>query len=273
MITVKDVCDFLEGIAPLELAEPWDNVGLQVGRESQIVERLLVCLDITDGIISEAESKKCQMIVAHHPLFFGDVRGVTDGTSVGRLALSAIEGGLAVYGAHTNLDKAPGGISDALADHLGLVNVSVLQNHGITELSHDVHPLEDRYDNEAGLGRLGDLKEEVGLDDFLKVCQAQISQNIRFAGSKKTVKRIAVCGGSGASLIETAGKAGADLMVTGDVKYHDVLRALDLGLVVVDAGHDSTEIIGMSKLSKRIEAELDIEVVAPKFAKSVWKVV
>ena len=360
MTSVTDISQYLDKLAPESLAEPWDNVGLQIGREALEVERLLVCLDVTDAVLEEAISKNCQLIVAHHPLFFREVTGVTGATPTGQVAMRAIENGLAIYVAHTNLDKAAGGISDSLASSLSLVEVKVLssQDHllklvvfvprdalepvkkalgdagagtiglyshcsfgvagsgsfrplagahpslgnvgqdnqvdevrlevevretdlpKVTEAMIAAHPYEevayDLYelrnsDRSAGLGRIGNLKEEIGFDDFIKICKNQISDGIRVSGSIERVKRVAVCGGSGSSLISKAFGAGADVMVTGDIKYHDALGARDIGLALVDGGHDATEFAGILSLSEKLSGEFDIDVVAPRLGRSVWR--
>ncbi len=360
MTSVADISQYLDKLAPEALAEPWDNVGLQVGLEGLEVERLLVCLDVTDAVLKEAISKNCQLIVAHHPLFFREVTGVTGATSTGRLAMLAIENGLAVYVAHTNLDKAAGGISDSLASSLGLVDVKVLSSqdhllklvvfvpqdvlervkkalgnagagtiglyshcsfgvagngsfrplagahpslgnvgrdnqvdevrlevevrktdlrkvseamiaaHPYEEVAYDIYELKNS-DWSTGLGRIGNLKKEIGFDDFVKTCKNQISGRIRVSGFVERVKRVAVCGGSGSSLINVAAGVGADVMVTGDIKYHDALSARDLGLALVDGGHDATEFAGILSLSERLSGEFDVDVVAPRLNSSIWQ--
>ncbi len=307
MTSVADIAQYLDKLAPESLAEPWDNVGLQVGREALEVTKLLVCLDVTDDVLEEAISKECQLIVAHHPLFFREITSVTGATPSGQLAMSAIENGLAIYVAHTNLDKAAGGVSDCLAASLGLVDVKVLSAkdnllklvvfvpqgaleqvrkalgdagagsiglyshcsygvagtgsfqplagarpsvgdvgrdnqvdevrlevevrktdlarvseamiaaHPYEEVAYDLYELKNS-DRSVGLGRVGNLKKEIGFDDFVKICKNQISESIRVSGFVERVKRVAVCGGSGSSLIDKASRAGADVMVTGDIK-------------------------------------------------------
>ncbi len=127
MVTVAEIAGFIEKIAPPALAEPWDKVGLQVGRAGASAAPVTVCLDVTDAVIDEALACGSKLIICHHPLIFGDFTGPTDSSPAGRLALRAAEAGLGIYAAHTNLDKAPGGISDCMAAALGLTGVEVLE--------------------------------------------------------------------------------------------------------------------------------------------------
>lgn len=350
MVTVGDIAGYIEALAPPALAQDWDMIGLQVGRADAPVRRVLVCLDVDEELVDEAVKAGCQLIVSHHPLFFNEVTGVTGATAAGKAALKAIENQIAVYVAHTNLDRAPDGINGALADVLGLIGKEVLETtdrllklvvfvpgraladvrsalgdagagiiglyshcgyaspgtgsfrplpgadpsegqvgtdneveeyrlevevdraalpaaiqamkaaHPYEEVAYDLYELQ-KVTRRYGLGMIGGLEQPMALPDFIDLCRDRISPQLRIAGSTRTVERVAVCGGSGASLIEAAGAAGADVFVTGDVRYHDAQRAIASGLVVIDAGHDGTELPGVAALARRLARDMSIEVV------------
>ena len=257
MTTIREVVEALESLAPPGLAESWDNVGLQVGELATLVEKALLCLDVDEAVIEEAQAGGFQLIIAHHPLFFGELKAVTDETPSGRLALSAINAGIAVYSAHTNLDKVAGGLNDALADLFDLRETTVLDS--AAEGGSD------------GLGRLGRLIEPVGFREFMDTCRRRISSEIRVVGEVETVSMVAVCGGSGAALIGDAYAAGADVFVTGDVKYHDAQRARECGLMVVDAGHDGTERAGLRAWLSRVATFLPVSVSEARIPRPLWR--
>lgn len=256
MTVIREMVGALERLVPTELAEAWDNVGLQVGELAAPVEKALLSLDIDESVIEEARAGGFQLIIAHHPLFFGEVRAVTDETPVGRLALSAINAGIAVYVAHTNLDRVAGGLNDALAEVFDLCDTTVLDR---TSESGD------------GLGRLGRLKEPVGLREFIDICRGRISSEVRVVGEVETISTVAVCGGSGAALIADACAGGADVFVTGDIKYHDAQRARECGLTVVDAGHDGTERAGLGAWLDRVAAGLPVPVTEAAVPAPLWR--
>src|SRR5258706_2955623 len=126
MITVANVCEFLKNFAPLHLAAEWDNVGLLLGEESAPVERIMTCLTLTPDCAQEAIAEKAQLIVTHHPVFFRPVKYLTDSTSEGRMLLALAKAGIAVYSPHTAFDNARGGITEMIANQLGLSEVTVL---------------------------------------------------------------------------------------------------------------------------------------------------
>ena len=257
MTTVREVIEAVESLAPPDLAEPWDNVGLQVGELAAPVEKALLSLDVDEAVIEEARAGGFQLIIAHHPLFFEELKAVTDETPAGRSALSAINAGIAVYSAHTNLDKAAGGLNDALADLFDLREITVLDSAA--------------QDVSDGLGRLGQMEEPVDFGEFLDICRRRISKEIRVVGEVETVSRVAVCGGSGAVLIGDARDGGADVFVTGDVKYHDAQRARECGLTVVDAGHDGTERAGLRAWLGRVAAVLPVSVSEAHIPPPLWR--
>ncbi len=223
MITVSQILAFLEEKAPCGLKLDFDNVGHLVGHGDAAVTRVLTALDITDEVIAEAAAIDAELIVSHHPLIFFPIKSVTDGTWTGQRILSLAEKGIAAICMHTNLDAAQGGVNDVLMAKLGGTVTETLDPVG-------------------GIGRIGELAEEMAFDDFLcRTKQSLQSNGLRYHDAGRRVKKIACCGGSGGGEIALAVEAGCDCYVTADVKYDQFLEAKHLGISLIDADHFCTE--------------------------------
>ena len=252
MVKLQDIMQAMERIAPRRLAEEWDNPGLLVGSPHDEVRKILVALDVREETVECAIEDGCDLIVAHHPLIFRGLKAVRTDDATGRKIARLIKADIAVFAAHTNLDSTVGGVNDVLAEKLEL--------KGVVPLA------EGAADSEPGLGRIGSLDAEVSLDDFaarVKVKLGLSSMRIVRAGDHR-ISRVALCGGSGAEFIGRAAAKGADVYVTGDVKYHDAERAIGLGVHVLDAGHFATEQPIVVRLAERLGKELGdgVEIVA-----------
>lgn len=225
---VKELVEKLEALAPRYLAESWDNVGLQIGSYDQVVERVLVTLDVSPQVVLEAVEKQIDLIVTHHPMIFKAPKSLVEHDPMQKMYIDLIRNGISVYAMHTNLDNAPDGMNDWLAQQLDLTDVSVLDEIG-TMPDGTVY----------GTGRVGVLKEEMSLEQFVTyVSKRMITQGVRFVGDKqKRIKRVALCGGAAEGYYTKALEKGADVYVTGDVKYHTA-QDMDMnGLACVDPGH------------------------------------
>lgn len=226
MPTLRDIERALYELAPGELAMEGDNVGLLVGRPDREAAGILVSLDVTEAAAEEAERMGANLIVAHHPVMncaWSPVQTIRDDKPQGRLLLRLIEGGIGAICMHTNLDRAQGGVNDALAARLGLERV-------------------ERLPGGDGVLRVGELPEEMPLPAFLRRVKAAIGPNgIRFADGGRPVRRVAVGGGACGGYLWAAAENGCDAFVTSDLKYNQFLDAVDLGLTVLDAGHFPTE--------------------------------
>lgn len=230
MPKLKEIIKVIEGIAPPSLADDWDNSGLQVGDLDSVVKTVLVALDPVPGVMAEAAKLGAGLLVTHHPLFFRTVKCLELGRGTGAVVGAAVKDGIAVYSAHTSFDRAKEGVSDALAGTLGLRNKKPL-----VEV--------ERGPAGCGYGRVGDLPRKLPAREAAERLKAKLGvERVRLVGDPKTmVGRVAVCGGSGADFMEDALSAGAGLYVTGDIKYHEALKALELGLTVIDVGHFASE--------------------------------
>ena len=128
MITIKDVASYLEKVAPLSLQESYDNAGLLVGSFSEEVKGILISLDCTEDIISEAIARKCNLVVSHHPIIFSGLKKLNGKTYVERTVIKAIQNNVAIYAIHTNLDNVMEGVNKKIAEKLGLKNLKILSS-------------------------------------------------------------------------------------------------------------------------------------------------
>ena len=224
-MTVQEILTFLEGFAPVELAEHWDNVGLLCGDRQQPVTAVLCALDVTEQVIEEAAARGAELVVAHHPAIFTSVSRVTTDDVTGRVLRAAIKHDIAIICMHTNADSTWGGVNDALASALfltGVVNV-------------------EGGDNRM-LGRVGDLPREMQPREFAAyVKECLRAGGVRFCDGGKPIHRVAVGGGACGKMMDDAKAKGADAFVIGDCSYDLMQRAQSIGLTLVDAGHFPTE--------------------------------
>jgi dinuclear metal center YbgI/SA1388 family protein len=212
-VTVADVKAALDAAYPPRLAEEWDTaIGLSCGDPSAEVHRVLLAVDPDPAVVRESARVGAQLIVTHHPLLFRPVQTVAADTDKGGLLHALIRSGVAHIAAHTNADRAVGGVGDALADLLGLADTSPLV------------PAASAVDPREGLGRVGDLPAPMTLREFAAEVAARLpatAWGVRAAGDgRRIVRRVAVCGGSGGGELAAATASGADVYVTSDITHH-----------------------------------------------------
>ena len=341
---VTDIVGIINKIAPAELAEAWDNPGLQIGDPVAEVTRVMVALDPTPTVVDSAIAASCQLLVTHHPLIFKPLKSISAANPLGACIQKAIKGGLAIVTLHTNYDIVTGGLNDVLACKIGLsesvplkitscdelvklvvfVPVGYLDQvrlalfpftalqgnyrdcsfaaegigtftplegavpfsgtigilskgpeerleplitaaqmpravkallavHPYEEPAFDLYPLLNKG-GKLGLGRIGRLPESLTLAEYADRLRNVLSAPaLRYVGDPNaTISKVALCSGSGASLLRDAVRAGADVLVTGDVKYHEAREAEDCGLALIDAGHYPTEIIMVHEMAERL---------------------
>ncbi|OQY12463.1 MAG: Nif3-like dinuclear metal center hexameric protein [Desulfobacteraceae bacterium 4572_19] len=251
--TVADIIKIMEKIAPPSIAEKWDNVGLQVGKFDWPVKTVLVSLDSSLSVVKEAASSGVDMLISHHPLIFNGLKRVDFATSNGEIIKISALNSLAVYAAHTNMDSVKGGLNDVLAEKLGIKNLKVLVKSPI-----EINGNNDFSNQENGLGRVGELEESVALDVFAKNIKEKLNmQYIKMAGKKGLmVKKVALCTGSGSSLINDFFKSEAQVYISGDMRYHDARDIEERGLGLLDIGHFSSEHLIVKCLSERLIREI-----------------
>ena len=230
MTTVREIHAALFAAVPAYMKMEWDNVGLLCGHFDAPVTRVMVALDPMMDVFEEAKAQGCELVVTHHPLIFQPVRAVNDADYTGRNLLWLIENGMAAINLHTNLDCAPGGVNDILAQTLGLARIQVLEPTG-----------QDAQGRDYGLIRTGTVTP-CALRDFAAHVKKTLGcPGVRFADGGKPVEKVAVGGGSCGSELEAVAKAGCDTFVTADLKYNHFEEAKYRGLNVIDAGHVETE--------------------------------
>ncbi len=227
---VYDIYDFLDEKYDFSSALPYDNVGLLVGDGREKVTGVLVCLDCTDEAVTEAARLGANLIVTHHPVIFDPLKSVTEQTLVYRL----IRNGISVISAHTNLDGAHGGVNDALADAIGLINVEKIA------------------DSEGFLYRIGEIDEPLTADELAKTVGEKLNVRTKYVGETAFIKRVAVCSGSGGSMLAEVLQTGADAYITADVKHNVFMEAHEAGITLIDAGHFNTEDIIVDVLCDEI---------------------
>lgn len=345
----KKLIQRLEALYPPHLAESWDNVGLQVGNENRVVERILICLEVNERVLDEAIAKNCDMIIAHHPLIFKGVKSLSEATPQGRLLSRLIRENLLVYIMHTNYDTAPGGLNDILAQRLELERTMPLNTTQVEKLfklavyvpesalealsealyangagrmgaydscgftvagSGSFRPLEGAqpaigqvgqftttpevkletvvaegrvgavlealkrthpYETPAydlfelktpatayGLGRVGHLKTPLSTEDFVaRLKEAFGISALRLVNppaAGKKIAKVALVSGAGMDYVRDAATKGADVFVTGDIKYHEATVAADYGLMLADVGHFESEVVYKHHLKTLLEA-------------------
>lgn len=247
MARLKDILEVLNGIAEFDLAESWDNVGLMVGDPEMHVSAILVALDPTKSVVDEAVVRGCNVLVAHHPLIFEPVKSLRTDRHPGKTIAGALAAGVAVVSCHTNLDVVPDGVSDQLAVKLGLVDTRPLT--GETESSEGCG---------IGFGRIGRLAQPLPGGRFLDGLLADLGVDaVGVVGRLPAlIETVAVCGGSGSSLVEIAKTAGAQVYVSGEIKHSTARWAEAEGFCLLDCGHYATEQMVVPALVKRLQSEL-----------------
>lgn len=368
-LNVQTLIKTLEQLAPKHLAMEWDQVGLQLGSMQGTVKKVYVALDINADVLAEAITLGADFIVTHHPFIFKPLTAIRTDQEKGKLIQQALQAGVSIYVAHTNLDIAAGGVNDVLARRFGIEDTQVLRATGQEELlkivvfvpkhhEHNVrnalaaagagwlgnyshcsfystgtgtfmphestnpylgeqgrlekveevrletivpanlgkrvvqamlkaHPYEEvAYDlyplankgKEYGLGRIGSLQQSLLLSEFCELVKKKLDISfVRVTGNTdKLIRKVAVCGGAGSDLISAAAYAGADVLVTGDLKYHEAQDAQVLGLAVIDAGHDGTEQVIVPALCDYLQQHLyaagyQIEILASTIKTTPWQ--
>lgn len=242
MTKVKDICACIEQFAPRTLQESYDNAGLQVGIPDMDVSAVMLCLDVTEEILQEAKTRECNMIISHHPLIFKGLKSITGENPIQKIIIEAIKSNMAIYSAHTNLDSVWDGVSHEIARRLGVKQIEVLEPHDDSA--------------RAGLGVIGTISPVPKIEFLRRIKETFEVKALRYSAqsSALVIRKVAVCGGAGASLISTAIARGADILVTGDVKYHD-FTTFGQQIVIADIGHYESELCSRDILCRIVRAK------------------
>ncbi|TFK56831.1 NGG1p interacting factor 3 [Heliocybe sulcata] len=257
---VKTVCRVMQRIAPLHLAESWDNVGLLLEAPYQRAgNRVLLTIDVTPPVVEEALSSQTACIIAYHPTLFHSTKKFTLDKPVHASLLRLAAAGISVYSPHTALDSVTQGINDWLC--MGLLGLLTSEHYEIKPIG----PLKDG----GALGRiltLGDGIEFTALLDRVKkhLGLSQIQVAYPYSPASSTVRSVAICAGGGGSVLDGAD---TDVYYTGEMAHHEVLAAVGQGKYVILCGHTNTERgflpilkgrLEESELVKELNMEIDI---------------
>ena len=266
-VTLSDVAGAIEAFSPVGLAEPWDRPGLQVGDPRAPVRTVFVALDPSPRAVSEAVRQRAQLLATHHPLFLHPLDRVDLSSPAGRVVSELLLSGVGLYSAHTNLDRAEGGVNDALARRLGLEEVRAFgQGEPQVKVVVGVSDLANPSPRRSA-GRLGRLPKPRRAAEWAQdAARALGTDGARLSGPPETwLQDVAVCGGSGSSLWREAQREGAQGLVTGDVKYHTALEAAIEGFCLLDLGHATSERVAVEVMAavfrrwaERAGTELDV---------------
>ena len=221
-----------------------DPVGLLIGRQGDDdIRSIGVCLDVTSSAVLKARARNCDLIVAHHPLIYKPLARLADPSDpISNIAADLVRSNVALYVLHTNLDRAPSGINDVLAEQLGM---------------EDIHPLGES-DIESII-RVGNLAIPCTAGDFIRsvdralACTGTSTLRYSEGDESKMISRVAVCGGAGGPYVMSVLEADVDAYVTSDVKHHEFVDAAERNVLLVDAGHSATETPGMRVLVKTLK--------------------
>ena len=229
--TVNDILGFFEGFAPVSSAMDFDNVGLLAGSKSTVVTKALLSLDITAEVVEEAAQNGCELIISHHPVIFSPLKRLDPNDPAYLLAKHDI----AAVCMHTNLDLSESfGVNTCLAEALGAK--------------------EPRKSEIGECLFIGTLESESDIKAFAKHAKEALGcEGLRYTDVKATVKTVAVSSGSGGCEIFAAAEEGADVLVTGEIKHHEINAANALGVDIIDAGHFKSEDIVIFPLLERLK--------------------
>lgn len=247
---LKEIARIIENFANPQIAEDYDNIGLLIGDREKGIKKVLITLDTNLCTVNEAIENGCDMILSHHPIFFRGIKKIDYSTAEGQMVKNIIKNDISLFAAHTNIDSAKGGINDVLADIFGIENCRVLEPSLINP--------------DEGLGRYGKLKNPVAFGELCDITREKLSTPIRAAGDfNKEIKTLCVAGGSCSEFIGDAIRKGCDAVITGDLKYHDMMSYSEDGICIIDAGHYPTEIIVLDIFEKLLSGT-GVEVVKSK---------
>jgi len=231
MLTVQQVYDFINELAPFETQLAFDNSGLLVGDPNQIVTGVHFALDVTNKVIDETVANGANLIVTHHPMMFSPIKRLVETDHQSRLLCRMIREGISLISAHTNLDQAIGGCNDVLAQTIGLTNITG-----------------------EGFVRVGTLPHPVAANELASFIGKALGDVIRVMGNPSAViEKVGMCSGAGADEWPAAAAMGAQAFLTGEVKHHIALEAADAGIVMLEAGHHATEEPGIFALANALQ--------------------
>ena len=239
---IEKIIEKINAEYPPELAYEWDNPGLILGDKSKEAEKIMLTLDVTEEVLNEVIEERANLIISHHPLIFSGIKSITPDTRTGKILLRAAENQIALFAAHTNMDKALNGINTRLSQLLNLKNDQIIEP--------------DNNFKGAGLGKIGDIDETTLFEYCNKIKKLLNTPFLRVSGNiNRHIKRVAIGSGSCSELIPKAIEMGADTIITADLKYHTCLDYASDSFSIIDAGHFPTENIVKEMFAEILKGE------------------
>lgn len=268
---IKDIIDLMNTFVPFSISEPWDNSGLQVGSPGWKVRKIIIGLDVTVPLLDAAHKVKADLIITHHPLMLKPEKVIDFSTMPGQAIERCALHQIGIVSVHTNLDKVRSGLNDYFAGQIGVKKIFGF-------LDKDASSGETN--GNTGIGRIGELESEMPLSQLVSQIKDRLNLgHIRVTGDlDQPVKTVAICTGSGGSLLNNFLDSGADVYITGDIKYHDARKAEDASKALVDVGHFGSEHLVIDLLFEKLntclmDAGLKVGLVCYKKEKDPFTIV
>jgi dinuclear metal center YbgI/SA1388 family protein len=236
-----NIIDAIEEIVPSEFAEEWDNCGMQLGDRDWRINKIWVALDPLPEVISAACQEDIDLVITHHPLIFKSLTSIDVSTMEGVVIQQALDHQVAIFSAHTNLDRAKDGVNDILASRIGLSITNTLSNDLISGI--------------PGFGRIGELVQPTSLSALAKNIKQTLGiDHVKVAGNlDMRVKTVAVCSGSGSSMVSAFLDSGADVFISGDLRYHDARNFEFAQKALIDIGHFASEHLIVETFAQQLD--------------------
>ena len=257
--TVAKIIKIMDRLAPPWLAEEWDNVGLQIGDPRLLVQRIWVSLDPSLEVVQAACENNVDLLITHHPLIFRPLKSIDFDTAGGAIIQMAANHQLAIFSAHTNLDIVRDGVNDVLAQRLGIQQLTILQPTHAGEQSKE----DDQ--TEHGIGRIGSLAKTGNLKSLVAMVKNKLQLDfVKVAGKlEMNVSRVAICSGSGSSLMNAFMASDAEVFISGDIHYHDARDAESANRGIIDIGHFPSEhlmVVALADYLKKLMARENLKI-------------
>ena len=278
MATAAEIIQVMDRLAPPLLAEDWDNVGLQIGDARQPIKRIWVALDPSPEVVKAACKEKVDLLITHHPLIFRPLKAIDFESPGGFIIQMAVKHQLAIFSAHTNLDIVQDGVNDVLARRLGLRNLTVLKPVQLGPAANqDI--ASGPGEAEVGIGRIGSLARNCSLKSLISTVKKKLKLDfVKVAGDVAIiVSRVAICSGSGSSLMQAFLSSNAQVFISGDIHYHDARQAENAHRGIVDIGHFPSEQLMVDALAQQLGSILskdgiEAEITACKIEKDPFRI-
>jgi len=279
---LKELALNLDKIFHKSIAAGWDRVGLQIGNEERDIKKILVTLDVDDEVIEEAIGSKAGLVISHHPIIFNPLDSVTGSTYTGRKVMKLVENRISAYAAHSNYDIMDGGLNDILAGKLGLKDIKYIAAYPYEEPAYDIYKIENQL-KDMGLGRYGRIEQPIVFREYLKLLKKKLQiidigwmdRGTENTGSR-LIEKVAVAGGSVNSITEELAGLDCDLVIAGEISYHNAIKISEEGKIIAVIGHGTSEKYAIDGIYDRLvsffkDNNIDMDVLKSKSGYWIWR--